>query len=163
MNSNDNGKATSYCLCPICGIQRKKKPGHLVCFPCKEQFTQEGTERLEKGEEVVGIKEWALEKACRLLESLREQFPSKKKEYDALQEQVKNEAYAAVKEMANGKYIDRSVFSNAMRKKSAELFKQKGGNKLHAEFKTMEQWIPLLEELIPSLEHQLAEEVARQQ
>lgn len=164
-NGNDNGNGNDkqkkeYCLCPICGVKRKQKPGHLVCYPCKEQFVQEETEKFEKGEEVIDIKEWVLEKARKVLESLREQFPSKSAEYDALQSSVKSEAYEAVVKMANGKSIPQGVFTNAMRNRSKELFQKKGGNKLHAEFKTMEQQIKLLEELIPSLENRIAEDEA---
>lgn len=155
-SSHPNGNST-YFLCACCGEQRKKTAKHVTCYPCHQEYAGQAAKALASGNPAVSPVEWALSKARTLLDGLNQKFEEKSQKLDQVKEQAKEGAVDFVKKTAN-KFVQRDVFKAAVDTKEKELYRQKGGSKLFAEVKTLEEMIKGIKTEIRNLEQQLAEE-----
>jgi predicted nucleic acid-binding Zn-ribbon protein len=159
-SSHPNGNNT-YFLCACCGQQRKKTAEHVTCYPCHQEYAGQAAKALASGNPAVSSAEWALSKAKTLLDNLNQKLKGKSQKLDQVKEQAKEEAFSFIKGNAT-KFIERDVFQAAMDAKNKELYRQKGGSKLFAEVKTLEETIRSIRAEIKRLEKQLAEEESQQ-
>lgn len=138
-----------YCL--SCGRANQKRENHLVCPGCYRAYVEEASQGLGQGI-ILYLAQWALVRAKGLFEKVKRELEQKKEEFRALQDEVSIAAFEAMKKATGGKFVPRAVFNPALEKKRRELWEQKGGNRLFAEFKSLEELLEFLEESIKKLE-----------
>ena len=129
--------------CPLCG-ERKRDPKHLVCATCYKSFTNHAGRSLAGGT-VLPMPEWIKDRAVEKLEGLQEEFAGIEERYTALQQEVHDDAYAAIMETLKGTTVKHEVLMSALQTKKKELWAARRGNALHAQKKTLENRIDLLE------------------
>jgi len=137
--------------CPACG-ERKQQNGHFVCRECYNSYQAEAAEALAGASTVITLRAWVHPKAAARLAELQQQLEKKQAEYAALQEQTKSEAYQAITETLKGQRVDHQVFCRALKTKAKELWKDRGGNRLHYELRTLESQVAVLKGTVKGLE-----------
>jgi|YNPNPStandDraft_1061719.scaffolds.fasta_scaffold06611_3 hypothetical protein len=137
--------------CPSCGRADKKRENHLVCSGCYRTYVEEASKSLGQGK-ILYLAQWALTRAKGLFEKVQKQFQQKQEDFRALQNEVSVTAFEAIKKATGGKFVPREVFNSALERKRIEVWKEKGGNRLFAEMKSLEELLEFLKESIKELE-----------
>lgn len=148
MVANNNSR---FYICPVCGQKKRTRDNDLVCSDCYKRYVQEAGRALIQGS-VLSLTQWALPKTEGLLEKSQEQLQQKQKAFKDLQKQVSNEAYEEVKKGTGGKFVVKEIFSTALDLKKAELWKEKGGNRLFAEMKVLEEQVSFIQGVIEGIQ-----------
>ncbi len=129
--------------CPICDAE-KKHERDLVCPICYQEYVIEAGKALAEGR-IITPAAWAKPHMENRLEDLRIKLEKSQEAYKQLQENVRDEAYRAIKNALNGGWADDDVFKEALAQKKKTLWQEKGGNKLHYQIKAFEQNIAFIE------------------
>ncbi len=135
--------------CPVCG-ENTRDENFLVCFVCHKKYVQEASESLVQGT-VITLSEWVLPRAETLTQNLRQKLSGKRAELDALKKSVSEDTYTAIKKATAGQYVHKDVFEAALARKRKDLWQERGGNRLFAEVKTLEETITAIEEIVHSI------------
>jgi hypothetical protein len=138
-----------YCL--SCGRANQKRENHLVCPGCYRAYVEEAAEGLSQGV-ILYLAQWALTRAKKLFEKVKIELEQKQEDFRALQNEVSVTAFEAIKKATGEKFVPREVFNSALERKRIEVWKEKGGNRLFAEMKSLEELLEFLKESIKELE-----------
>lgn len=155
-NHHHDRNSMFYCGC--CGLQRKKKQECLYCIFCKNDYESQAASALAKGRPVPTQLEWALNKARATLAKFANLLKAKTEELDQVREDSRAEATAFIEEHAGG--VSDNIKNDAIRERTSDLYREKGGNRLFAQTKALEEGIRTLNEMIPQLEAKLKSEAA---
>lgn len=140
-----NDKNNHRFSCPVCRQKKRAKADDLVCPDCYKIYVQEAGRALAQGS-VLSLSQWVLPKAEVFLEESQEQLLQKQKAFKDLQEQVSDEAFKEIRRSTGGQFIeDKRVFTAGLDIKRKELWREKGGNRLFAEMKTLEEEVSFVQ------------------
>ncbi len=143
----DNAK--NHEACPVCG-EKTRRNTDLVCPSCYRSYRSDAGAALAKGE-VITLGQWTAPRVEARLEAIRHELQEKQETYTDLQEEVKSDAYQAIRDTLKGQTVPRDVFNTGMKNKAQALWKEKGGHRLHYEVKTLETEVAFLEGLLVQL------------
>lgn len=142
---------TEMLVCPICDSGKRNK-NHLVCGKCYKNFVDEAAKLLAKGKAIT-LPEWVEVKIREKLPLLQKELEEKRESYTKLQDEVSQLAFGEIREaLGSKKSVPREVFKKALTEKKKELWRDKGGNKLCREFRTLETKVNFLTTLLKELE-----------
>ena len=145
-------------ICPTCG-QKKQKLKHFVDLECFRLYTNDASDALAKNGNVLILSEWVKERIAARVPILEVKLELLRWEYRSLQGTVKDEAVSSIRKASWKKKVSPEVISEAIRKKSNDLWYEKGGNKLHYEVVSLENEIIFLNKLLKELEEKTKKEV----
>jgi len=139
-------------FCPVCGCSSKQNKNHLVCGKCYKNFVDEAAKLLAKGKAIT-LPEWVEVKIREKLPLLQKELEEKRESYTKLQEEVSQSAFEKIREALGAKKsVPREVFKRALTEKKKELWREKRGDRLCREFRTLEAKVNFLTTLLKELE-----------
>lgn len=136
--------------CPLCG-KEKERASHVVCNECYQIYTTQAGRSLAREGRVIPFTIWTKEEVEKRFQPLQTQLEDIRKKYDVLSKEVSEAAYQDITTKLGGKRVDPEVFRAALREKRDELWKQKGGGRLHWELKTLEKKVEFLGGMLAEL------------
>ena len=136
--------------CPTCD-KTKRRSTDFVCHNCYGAFVADSAKLLAYEGRVMLLPAWVKPKAAERLWLLEQELKEKQNEYKALQDQVSHETRQSLRADLKEKTVPEEVFRKALGQRARNLWGEKGGNRLHAEKKTLEARIESLKEVLANL------------
>jgi len=146
--------------CPLCD-KKKDQARYLVCSECYRLWTNQAGKTLATKGQIISILDWTKEETEKKLPTLRAGLSEKQTKYKVLQDEVNNEAFRKIIASLQGKKIPDEVFQVALIETKKKLWAEKGGNKLHFEFKSLEERLNFLESFCQELQKKTENEAAK--